>query len=135
MRRTRSHQNAPLCNQMVHSFTSKKAAYAAGMPELGGQGGAPPPDFCRSINPILNRGANYAPPPDFQTFLRPCAGKMHISRKMSQRRFVDVLLLQPCFNDLRQQKTLDMTTTYLAQNIKKFTHKLCMEANFSVLLL
>ena len=34
---------------------------------------------------------------------------------MSQRRFVDVLLLQPCFNDLGQQRT-DMTTTYLAQN-------------------
>ena len=54
---------------------------------------------------------------------------MHISRKMSQRRFVDVLLLQPCFNDLKQQKT----DNYIPM-LKKFPHKLFVEAKFRVLL-
>ena len=44
-----------------------------------GQKGDRPPKFCRSVNPIPTRGADYAHnittrplhPPDFQTFLRP----------------------------------------------------------------
>ena len=57
-----------------------------------------PPDFGRSVEPILTKGADYAhqiilAPPDFQTFLRPCNvnkdlksfGSNYVRRVLSQK--------------------------------------------------
>ena len=52
-------------------------AYVRGVVPGGAGGAMAYSDFGRSVNPISNRGRDYAhqiimAPPDFQTFLRPC---------------------------------------------------------------
>ena len=79
----------------------------AGPSKLRGSGGCDlPPDFVRSVNPILTRGADSARhittcPPDFQIYLRPCCALLSSQYSSSNDHFsgaIRCLLLSHIFD-------------------------------------